>query len=91
MKTFLLLGMAPMTAVWYGFTLSIMWAWFVVPTFHVEQIRIPYAIGLAYIVQFLTHQTNSEETEPDTMRVLLEAILKPGVLLLAGWIVTWFV
>ena len=91
MKAIFLIAIAPLTAIWYGFALMVMWAWFVVPTFHVAPLRIPYAIGLAYIVQFLTHQTTSEENEPETDRILAMAIVKPLVLLAAGWIVTWFI
>lgn len=90
MKALLLLSIAPVTAIWYGFALSVMWAWFVVPMFQVAPLRIPYAIGIAYTVQFLTHQTTSEENEPDTGRLVLMAFLKPLVLLISGWVVTWF-
>lgn len=89
MRNLLLLALAPALAVWYGFVLSIMWGWFVVPTFHVAPLRIPFAIGIGYIVQFLAHQTPKEE--PETWHVLRMGIMKPAVLLFAGWIVTWFI
>lgn len=88
MQAILLLAAAPVFAIWHGFALSIMWGWFIVPYFHVEPLRIPYAIGIAYTVSFLTHQTTKEE--PETAQVVTMAILKPLVLLAAGWIVKWF-
>lgn len=91
MKLIVLLALAPVSAIWYGFTFSVMWGWFVVPTFHVDPLRIPYAIGLAYTIQFLTHQTEREGNEPETHTVLVMAVVKPLVLLTAGWIVKLFV
>ena len=91
MRVLFLLSMAPFIAAWYGFTLSVMWAWFVVPVFHVDPLRVPYAIGLAYIVQWLTHPTSRPEDAPEAEQLLIMAAAKPLVLLLAGWIVTWFI
>ena len=83
--------MAPVTAIWYGFTVSVMWGWFVVPLFHVAPLRIPFAIGLAYIVQFLTHPTRKPEDDPETGFLLIMSLVKPLILLGAGWITTWFI
>jgi hypothetical protein len=91
MRLLFFLAVAPVTTVWYGFVLSIMWGWFVVPVFHVAPLRIPFAIGLAYIVQWLTHQTRKTEDEPELGELLYMALLKPLVLLGCGWIVTWFI
>jgi len=91
MKVLFLLAMAPVTTIWYGFALSVMCGWFVVPAFKVDPLRIPYAIGIAYIVQFLTHQTRRDEDEPEAARVLAMALVKPLILLFIGWIVTWFI
>lgn len=38
------------TVAWSGFVLSVLWAWFVVPTFGVREISIPVALGLALFV-----------------------------------------
>lgn len=91
MRLLFFLAAAPFTTIWYGFVLSIMWGWFVVPVFHVEPLRIPYAIGLAYIVQWLTHQTRKQEDDPELGYLLYMALLRPAILLFAGWIVTKFI
>lgn len=91
MRFLFFLAMAPVTTIWYGFALSVMWGWFVVPAFHVAPLRIPFAIGVAYIIQFLTHQTNREENEPEIGRVLVLALVRPLTLLLVGWIVKQFI
>jgi hypothetical protein len=91
MRVLFLLAVSPITAVWYGFAFSIMWGWFIVPVFHVTPLRIPYAIGIAYVVQFLAHQTLKPEDQPEPEQVLIMALVKPLVLLTAGWIVTWFI
>lgn len=91
MRLLFMFSMAPITAAWYGFTLSVMWGWFIVPVFHVDPIRVPYAIGLAYIVQWLTHPTNKPDNDPELEHLLVMAIVRPLVLLFAGWVVTWFI
>lgn len=91
MRLLLLMSMAPVTAIWYGFTLSVMWGWFVVPVFNVDPLRVPYAIGLAYIVQWLTHPTRHPEHQPEPEYILINALVNPLILLFVGWIVTWFI
>ena len=47
------------TSIFGGFTLSILWGWFVVSTFGVVQIGIVQAIGLMLVLQFMTPNYNS--------------------------------
>jgi hypothetical protein len=41
-------------ALWGGFVLTKLWAWFVVPTFHLPELTLPVAIGLTRITLILT-------------------------------------
>lgn len=91
MKILILLALAPWVSIWNGFTLSILWGWFVVPVFGVPPLRIPFAIGISLIVGYLTHQTRKSEDEPETGFIIIFGLLKPALALLIGWIVTWFV
>jgi hypothetical protein len=81
-------------AMWEGWVLAILWGWFVVPVFGLPALSVPVAIGLCLIASVLTnHKTGKEAEKEDvglgmTVGVLL---LKPGIALLAGWIVTKFI
>ncbi len=72
--------------------LTIMWGWFVVPTFNVKPLLMVQAIGLSMVVSFLTHQLSSDpfdgEKEPNKsiMRVMMAAIT-PAVVLFFSWVV----
>lgn len=45
-----------------GYVMSIMWLWFIVPTFDVVEISIPISIGVLFIVGLISH-TDSDEIE----------------------------
>lgn len=74
---------------WSGYVLSVLWGWFMVPVFHAPALRIPYAIGIAFIAAMLTHQIRKED--PDTATSVIHSIVSPAFFLLFGWIVTWWV
>lgn len=46
--------MIPWVAIIRGYTLSVLWRWFVVSAFQVRPLRIPEALGIALIVTSLT-------------------------------------
>jgi hypothetical protein len=48
-----------------GFTLTVLWDWFIVPTFHLASLTIPQAIGLGMVISFLTYSANSKDGEVD--------------------------
>jgi hypothetical protein len=77
-----------------GFTLSVLWGWFIVPVFELPVLGIVPAIGLALVVGFLTHQTTRNSSRESTTEAFIEllvtSIVKSFMLLLIGWIVTLF-
>ena len=80
-----------------GLVLSIMWDWFMVPTFEVPEISILEAIGITLIVDLLIRNVatrGSVDKESDTdkklARSLGRAFLTPFIILLIGWIVLQF-
>ena len=77
--------------VWRGYVLSILWKWFMVPLFHLPALNIPFAMGLALIV-FLLTQRSSYIVTPIEERIknLIYSFVYPGVALLAGWIITFW-
>lgn len=93
---FVFLITAPATATWRGYVLSILWRWFIVPTFRWPELSVPVAIGISIVAAYLTHQYDAYEKPDSTMGErfathLTVAILKPAFALLSGWIILQFV
>lgn len=75
-----------------GWVLTKLWAWFIVP-FGAPALSIPYAIGLALIVTYLTSRTSITKTAPteiDWTKAFVEIVVGPLLTLLLGWAVTLF-
>ena len=88
----ILLGMAVAGVIWSGYALTILWAWFIVPTFSLAPLTLPAAIGFAIVAAYLTHQympkTKQDGSKLDeTLRALAHTAFKPAFALVAGWIV----
>ena len=68
-----------------GYTLSVLWTWFVVSAFGVAAISVPQAMGLSLTARFLitTHPRTKKE-EP--WEPLFRAFAGPALVLLVGWI-----
>lgn len=82
-----------------GFVLTILWAWFIVPAFHVVQITIPQAIGISLVVGMLAPRASSssddKEKKKDPVDSLVTSffvvLLAPLIALGVGAIVHAFV
>jgi hypothetical protein len=85
----ILLLLIPFTATWHGFVFMKLWAWFIVPTFHVTALRIPEALGLALLARFVTN-TNTQEDHENMVRTIGLAFFTPAVALFFGWILRFF-
>lgn len=77
-----------------GYALSILWAWFIIPTFSAPSLSIPAAIGISLVVAYLTKQEQPSDparrdwTMWQTLAcAVLTIILKPAGALFMGWIV----
>lgn len=86
-----LLLMVP-SIIWKGYVLTVLWQWFMVPTFALPVLRLPAAIGVALTIHYLTYQVLfCEDPEKDstvrTVRSLFVALVGPAFALLMGWIV----
>ncbi len=88
--------LVPFGIIWNGYALSIMWTWFVVPAFHAEPLRIPFAIGLAAIAGYMTFQHVDCEKSSDSPKEKMISgialmVVRPAAVLLFGWIVQKFI
>jgi len=92
------LGLAlliPLTAILRGWVLTILWGWFVVPTFDMPQLTLAPAIGIALVVSYLTHQISSGKKDDRAAsdqigKMIVHAIVGPLFTLLFGWVVHLF-
>lgn len=70
-----------------GWVITKMWGWYVVP-FGVPQISIAHAVGIDYLITYLTmHYTKTERTVSE---IIMISVGTPLTLLLMGWIVSQF-
>jgi len=80
--------------VYGGFGLSMLWEWFVVPTFDGPSLSLPVAIGIALIMTYLTRPIRIPKEEPDWAKraqgAAIVGVVKPTVALAIGWVITWF-
>lgn len=82
-------------AIWRGYVLSILWAWFMVPTFGLPALSLAAAIGVAMVISFLTYQhSNCQEKEQSFGDKLTNtfgvAFIYPLLSLGMGWVVLQF-
>ena len=85
-------GVIVLSALVNGWTLSILWKWFMVPVFGLPMLSIPQAIGIAMVIGYLTFQNNDaqEKERSTTERVIFWValiVLRPLITLAFGWIV----
>ncbi len=75
--------------IWRGLTLRILWGWFIVPVFDMPALSIAQAIGLQYVVGFITNHYSGEDERSSDEKIAI-AILMPLVSLAFGYIVQLF-
>lgn len=69
-------------AILRGFVLMMLWGWYVVPLFHLPSLTIAYAYGLGLLASYAIP---SGDRKPSWGMVVY-----PVLVLLFGWIGTWF-
>ena len=99
MNFILLLGFIPLitiASIWRGFVFMKLWAWFIVPVFHLPMLTIVIAIGVSMVVSFLTyHSTNIDRNDTRSSSEkfttdIAATIMYPATFLFLGWIVQMF-
>jgi len=83
------------SSIFNGYALSVLWGWFVVPTFGAPALGIVPAIGIAMVVSYMTNQMHDCKKEERSLgeeigRGTFVAIVKPSLALFFGWIVHLF-
>lgn len=73
-----------------GYILSVMWGWFMAPVFSLPRLGIAPAIGIALVINFLTHQHVPSDKKVDLGEVLWRIFFTPFSALFIGYIVHSF-
>ncbi len=98
MKTFLaalgaavgILALCGVSSILCGFVLTVLWGWFVVPTFGLPQLSLVPAIGVSMVASYLSHQYIPSKDGDSFTSALAYSITYPLITLLFGWIVHLF-
>jgi hypothetical protein len=80
------------SSTWYGYVLSIIWGWFIAPTFGIAYLSVPLAIGISSAVRLVTWQHDNEEQDKKPFNermaaIMLRALVVPSATLFFCWIV----
>ena len=88
-----------LTQLSYGFVLSKMWGWFIVPIFHLVPLRVIPAIGIMMVIclirpVFLPVSSEYLDSTPIRKKIghfyMTMNFFYPWMALFFGWIVTFF-
>lgn len=86
----LLLFSWPLTALWRGYVITVLWAWFVVPAIGMRKISIYEAVAAVIIVAAITpwHVPPEDKREAGEELFIRFGLVTvgPALILLMGWI-----
>lgn len=77
------------SAIVSGYTIAILWGWFIVPTFHMAQLTLTQALGLGIFAGYIAH-TPSNTKDEELGTILLRPFVRSLLCLFVGFIVTLF-
>lgn len=77
-------------AVLSGFVIKTMWGWFIAPTFGLPGLSIPIAIGISFLVSYLTYSGEST-SDQGLVEILVVGFIRCIFYLAFGWIIHLFV
>lgn len=83
------------SSIFNGYALSVLWGWFVVPTFHLPTLSLVQAIGLAMILTYLTYQhVDAKKGDESFGEMMAKAfpltLIRPSFALLFGYVLHKF-
>lgn len=90
-----ILCLTALSAMWKGYVLTVLWAWFVTPIFGLPLLALAPAIGLSLVVSFLTYQHGVAQDDKgdfsDRMaKGVAMGLLWPAMALCIGLVVSQF-
>ncbi len=86
------------TTVWYGKIFSLLWNWYIVPTFHFPELTIITGSGVMLIIAIIMPRSggsvvidHSASFLENIENALVKFVLEPLAILATGWILTFFI
>lgn len=80
-------------SIWQGYVLSVLWSWFIVPTFNAVYLDVVPAMGIALMVGLFSNRV-SKDADDDrvdrAIQVSVQGMLSPAIALLFGWLYKQF-
>jgi len=77
-----------------GYVVIKLWAWFIVPTFEMNELRLVEAIGIMFLIGYLSANNNNNNNNKEFWERFAENIIfllvLSGYVLFAGWIIQMF-
>lgn len=92
MKSLGYLFSAILATIFSGYTLTILWDWFIIDKFNLPALDITEALGVLLVTKYLTLQLNfaNADVEDYDFKLAYSMWLIPLFALLMGWIYTLF-
>jgi hypothetical protein len=88
----LIIGSVVYAAVVGAWVISILWGWFVTPTFGIPVPPLPMVMGLTLTAGYLTrnNRTQWKDHETDTGAELVSLLIGPWLVLAVAWVIHLF-
>lgn len=79
-------------AIWRGYVLSLLWLWFIVPTFNAPVLSVAVAMGVSVIAGLFTANLSKskEDEESDLPYTFFVGLITPALSLLFGYLISVF-
>lgn len=93
-KSVFLILVTMISVLYFGFALKTLWDWFVVTSFNLPPLSLATAMGLVVMSSLFKSSSPVDKNESDAdylAKGLVEVMVRPTMVLLCGWIVSWFV
>lgn len=87
---FTLFIVVPLSMIFSGFAISMLWDWFIVATFGLKALTIAQAIGLGLVVAYMAVPMRKGDDSWTLGEKIAIAIFKPLIFLGLGWVVHLF-
>ena len=74
--------------IWSAYAMTVIWNWFIVSIFNIENINIAQAVGIMLFVSLINKRR--PKSNPDYWSDFAFIIINPLVVLIVGWIAKGF-
>lgn len=87
----------PFLLVWRGYSIVVLWAWFVVPVFAIADLSIAQAVGLFLVARYILLSVDLDKNEGKEKksvkdrcrRSIILGVSLPALMMALAWPITW--